>query len=383
MIKLLRISSLYEVFIDNFKKKNPCINNLSYSECLEKIFSENYSVSNNYSKAFSKIGYNCNEVIENFQLLQKLWLKEYGSKNNTQILFQQIEYYKPNIIFIGNPNILTENFKLFCKKKDYIKKILCFHCAPLNKKIINNISRADGILTCTEGYKVILEKKIKKQVLKVHHAFNENHSIKKNKIRAIDISFIGSVFLGNKLHDDRIVILYEISKKYKNTFFSINFASFLIPKVAYYFLKNIFSAPVKSLVIIFKYFYLYLRYRNNVYGNKMYEILNNSKILINSHIGDSPYAGNMRMFEGTGAGCMLLTDKKKENNKLFFLTDDRKDIEVYESNKDLIKKLDFYLSNDDQRSLIAKNGKETTLKFHNYDNRVKQISEFINKLDSK
>ena len=123
MINLLRISSFYEVFIKDFKKKNPKINDFNYSECIKKFFSENYSVSNNYSKAFAKIGYNCNEIIENFDFLQNLWFQEHGDrKNKSEILFQQIDYFKPNIIFIGNPNILTKNFNLFCKKRDFVKK---------------------------------------------------------------------------------------------------------------------------------------------------------------------------------------------------------------------------------------------------------------------
>ena len=381
MINLLRISSSYEVFINDFKRKNSNINKFNYSDCIEKFFLENYSVSNNYSKAFSKIGFNCNEIIENFEFLQKLWLNEYGNKKSkNEVLFQQIDFYKPNVIFIGNPNILTENFYLFCKNRDFVKKILCFHCAPLNKKIIVNMSRADGILTCTEGYKVFFEKKLKKKVLKIYHAFSQNSKIKDSIIREIDISFIGSVFLGNKLHDDRIAMLHEVSKKFKNIYFSINFANFLIPKVICYFLKNIFTRPIKSMVIIYKYFYLFFRYRNKVYGNKMYEILNNTKILINIHIGDTEYAGNMRMFEGTGSGCMLLTDKKKDNDKLFSINKERKDIEDYESAEDLVNKLKFYLGNKNQLNLIAKNGRETTLELHNYDLRVREISNYLNNL---
>ena len=49
----------------------------------------------------------------------------------------------------------------------------------------------------------------------------------------------------------------------------------------------------------------------------MFSILSKSKILINAHIEDTKYAGNMRLFEGTAAGCMVITDNKLGLKELF------------------------------------------------------------------
>ena len=48
-----------------------------------------------------------------------------------------------------------------------------------------------------------------------------------------------------------------------------------------------------------------------LFGKDMLKILRKSKILINKHIEDTEYANNMRLFEATGSGTMLLTDYKK------------------------------------------------------------------------
>ena len=44
--------------------------------------------------------------------------------------------------------------------------------------------------------------------------------------------------------------------------------------------------------------------------------------MINKHIEDTEYAGNMRLFEGTGLGCLLITDYKKDLEKLFKIDED-------------------------------------------------------------
>ena len=43
------------------------------------------------------------------------------------------------------------------------------------------------------------------------------------------------------------------------------------------------------------------------------------KYVINKHIEDTEYAGNMRLFEGTGSGCLLITDYKRDLEKLFHI----------------------------------------------------------------
>ena len=105
----------------------------------------------------------------------------------------------------------------------------------------------------------------------------------------------------------------------------------------------------------------------------MYKILANTKLLINSHIGDSEYSGNMRMFEGTGLGCLLLTDDKKGNEDLFR----KNEIVVYQDEKHLIQKISYYLKNEKKRIEVASNGYQRTLKYHNYSSRAKLLSNFF------
>ena len=109
MINFLRISSIYPGF---HKKIISKINqNDSYEKILNFVFDQKYSVSNYLSKELSKKNYKCNEIIHNFEILQKKWLNEYGKNySNEKIIFQQIRFYNPEVLFIGDLNLLDKFF---------------------------------------------------------------------------------------------------------------------------------------------------------------------------------------------------------------------------------------------------------------------------------
>ena len=106
----------------------------------------------------------------------------------------------------------------------------------------------------------------------------------------------------------------------------------------------------------------------------MFNILKRSKILINTHIEDTEYAGNMRLFEGTGLGCLLLTDQKKGLSDLFDLN---KEIRTFTDEDNLINLCNYYLKNKLELEEIANNGKLKTIKSHTYESRVALLDQFI------
>ena len=56
---------------------------------------------------------------------------------------------------------------------------------------------------------------------------------------------------------------------------------------------------------------------------------------------------------------------------------DKQDLVVYYDNSDMIEKIDFLLSNESLRKQIAKNGKETILKNHTFEMRIKEMLKVI------
>ncbi|MCX7909759.1 MAG: glycosyltransferase [Ignavibacteria bacterium] len=81
-----------------------------------------------------------------------------------------------------------------------------------------------------------------------------------------------------------------------------------------------------------------------------------------------------RVFEITGSGGFLLT-QNAENLSEYFV--DGKEIAVFENEKDLLEKINFYLSKEDLRCEIAYNGYKRALNEHTYEKRFKEIFDKI------
>ena len=374
MVKFLRISSIYPGFIKKINKK--IMNNDTYEKILDLVFNERYSVSNNISEELTKKDYVCTELIYNFKILQNKWLKQYGNKNlKDEVIFQQINFYNPDVLFIGDINLLDKKFINKIKKITKIKLILCFHCAPISKKIYNNLNYADAIITCTKGYKDKISNKLIKDTFLMQHAFKVNENLDFTKKRDIDVSFLGSLFLNNKLHLTRVEIIYKLIKNFKNSYVAINFARYFLADLILLILDSVIKFTfIKNIKMFYKIIYIFLFSKKPLFGKDMLNIIKKSKILINKHIEDTEYAGNMRLFEATGSGSMLITDYKKDLENLFVVDEE---IIVFNNNDELFDQINYYLKNEEIRLKIAKNGYKKTFDVHNYHNRVKKLDKFI------
>ena len=75
----------------------------------------------------------------------------------------------------------------------------------------------------------------------------------------------------------------------------------------------------------------------------------------------------MRIFDLMGAGGFVISNYQAEIPEYFEID---KEIVLYESIPDLINKIDYYLTHDDERKQIAKNGHDRIKKEHTYDIRI-------------
>ncbi len=107
----------------------------------------------------------------------------------------------------------------------------------------------------------------------------------------------------------------------------------------------------------------------------MYQVLRRSRITLNSHIDlAGREAGNMRLFEATGAGTFLLTDHKDNLDTLFELN---REVVAWRSIDDCLRAIDHYLRDDRTRAAIARAGQAKTLAQHTYRYRAAEILGFV------
>jgi len=119
----------------------------------------------------------------------------------------------------------------------------------------------------------------------------------------------------------------------------------------------------------------YKNHHGEVWGKDMYQVFLQSNMTINRHIDIARnYANNMRLFEATGCGTMLLTDKKKNLGEFFI---DGKEIVSYTNPDDLCDRIGYYSNHSKERVIIAKAGQKRTLKDYTYKKRMKELIQIL------
>lgn len=113
------------------------------------------------------------------------------------------------------------------------------------------------------------------------------------------------------------------------------------------------------------------RHGGEVWGLDMYRALARSHITLNRHINVAESnANNMRLYEATGVGTMLLTDRKDNLHELF---DINKEVVAYSSKEEAAELVRHYLNHLEDAAQIAKAGQARTLRDHSYAHRAQEL----------
>jgi len=116
------------------------------------------------------------------------------------------------------------------------------------------------------------------------------------------------------------------------------------------------------------------KYQGEAWGLDMYRILLQSKIVLNRH-GEvaEGYTNNMRCFEATGCGALLLTERSKNLHDFFSSTE----AAAYSGPEEAVYAIRGFLGNERLRKQIAENGQARTLRDHTYSQRMQLVSSTL------
>lgn len=368
--RFLIIDSYYPKFLKGIYKKYPQLSRQKYSKQLNFLLEQNFGTSDFYSKNLKKLGHQAEDIIANDKQLQFQWAKE----NNfpvkepqllnwlqtlpllhrflgrpqwvQEITLEQVKKFKPDVVYVQDLSILNPD--TLKEVKQYAKLLVGQIACPLPAK--ENLRAFDLILTSFPHYVSLFKKMgINSEYFKIAFEPDVLKKIGKQE-RKYDVTFIGSF---TPSHQQGIRLLESIAQEVPLNIWGQG-KQFLSPQ-----------SPLRRC------------WRGEAWGLDMYRKLAQSKIVINRHIGVAKqYANNMRLYESTGMGAMLITDKKKNLGDLFKVG---KEVVEYTSSKDLVEKIKYYLSHEDKRIEIAQAGQKRTLKEHSYKNRMNELVKIIDK----
>jgi len=375
-VKILFLDTYYENFLSELPRIFPDIGQCTYLEALNLTVDHGFGTASALSRAFRILGWQTKIIIPNSALLQSKWCEEnlanfpsaalrkhtpylnrlrildsfLAKHGPSALVLQQILDFEPDVVYVQDINYFTPEF---------IRSI-----RRLGIKVIGEIASALPPDRFLMAYQAIVSalppivdhcRSLDIESFNLPLAFDDsNESPNPTALRDIDAIFIGSAGKAWQTLD----LLKEVVKE--------------IPSLRIY-------GPISDKVLInsgLKEFYF-----GEAWGRDMFNLLNRSKIALNRHGGIAgDYSVNMRMFEATGMGCLLLTDQKKFTSHLF---EPDKEIIQYRDFKDAGILAKQYLEDLDSLQEISRAGNLRTLNHHTYMNRAVVLSEYLLKLPGK
>lgn len=369
--RILLVQSNYPGFLKQFYDRISNWERLSYRQLKNRWNKELFGQADFYSKHLNDLGWKAEEIIINDFKMQSKWAGENNLKVtqkpnllsskipesiknflglqgwSKKIFWRQVEKMKPDVVYMHDLSILSaeEIKRLKRMAKLVVGQIAC--PLPLNKRPLKEY---DLIISSFPHY-VEMFRKMGVESEYLRWCFEKSILKEVNpKEKIYDVAFVGGYSphhrKGNKIFEN-------LAKKVKVDFWGY----------------GVETLPLNSIIRN--------SYHGQAWGREMYEIFSKAKIVVNRHIGVAEgIANNMRMFEATGVGTLLITDAKPNMNEFF---DVKKEVVTYTSEKDLVNKVKYYLKHKEKREKIAKAGQKKTLSKHTYKIRMKSLSKILNK----
>ncbi len=397
-MRIVKIASYYNAALEYYYTRFPEVKNLSYGQQLSHLLSFGLGWADFYSRALRQLGWEAYEIIANARPLQTTWARENNFQGNeTEIVMEQIRRLRPDIVWFQDSINFHPDFFESVRSLPGVKLMIGNSCAPYSQDNLRGFRKFDFITTCSPKF-VKEFSGLGLRTLLLYQAFDPDILTKiPTGQKKFDLIFIGSLIIGREYHNQRIDFLRNLLATGVNVRIHANIVGSrpqdIVKKQVLYLTRAVInSLGLRSLVkntlwyrkslalnefppMKFLGQRLSRQIKPPVFGMDMFQTLAQAKICINQHIkAAGEYAANMRMFETTGVGTILLTDNKKNISDLFIPD---QEIVVYNNFNEAAEKIQYLLDNPDKARQIALAGQRRTLQDHTYLNRAKQLIQEI------
>jgi spore maturation protein CgeB len=369
-MRILILDTYYPPFLSSLYARIPDLGSQPYNRQLRLILDQCFGTSDFYSSNLNKLGHEAAEIIVNCEPLQRSWAaenqlelddkKHWSLQRRGQIpwlvrrrtsdwlykvLSKQISEYKPDVLYVQDMNMINDAF--IAETKSHCGIVVGQIACPIKQ---NADFRVYDYITSSFPHFVERFRRdgIESEYFKL--GFNPtvlDHEWTNNNHQAV---FVGSLSVA---HQNRIELLETLAKRRT---------------------IDVWGSGIDSLN---KESPLHQVFHGESWALDMYDVLRNAKIAINHHIDlAEASANNMRLFEATGVGTMLLTDWKANLHEMF---EPGKEVVTYRSAQECAELISYFLNHEEERQEIARAGQLRTLKEHTYYHRMQELSDLLAK----
>ncbi len=385
-IRFMHMASFYPAYLKKFYADRPGLAEQDYATQYRTLMDDCFAWADFWKRNLEERGgFTAEEIVLNAEPLQKRWAAEHGARYSADnwaidIMHAQIETFRPDVLFPHDILFLTPEERRTLKRR---------HPSIQLQLAWDGIASHDPeMFAGTDIMMTWLDRSVEYYAgagFDTHQMWpgfegriltrlKENGDAPEWTNRSYGLSFVGSIMDSRGMHQRRRDILGKVAYKHGLTLYASNFG---LPALKHYEiqLKRLIKSAWQPGHIEDLRIHGALRRRNRgpAFGLRMYGILANSKITLNSHLdGTGDRAGNMRMYEATGCGACLLTDWKPNLGEIFVPDEE---VVAYRSVDECLEKIRYLEDHPEVAAEIARKGQERTLSRYSLKERVQLAAQ--------
>ena len=368
-MRFLIVSTDYSRFLDWLYAAQPGLERLSYDEQLAARYASFFGRADFYSRNLRQLGHEAWDVQVNNEPMQRAWAREHGVRLPARARWQfrlrrglvpwmqrredeawmyralaaQIRRFRPDVLMVTR---LELSGRFFQEIKPLVRMIVGQHASPMPAE--SDFSAYDLMLSSLPNLVTRFRSLgLRSELLRLGFEPRVLESLRPIE-RDVPVSFVGSL---TPHHVARVEWLTRLRARAPLALWGDADQDIL---------------DASGLAEI---------HRGPLWGPEMFAVLGRSRITLNNHIdvaGD--YANNMRLYEATGMGALLVTDSKRNLGEMF---EPGREAVAYHSAEECAEQVRFYLDHSDEREAIARAGQARTLREHTYACRMRELLDIL------
>ncbi len=368
-MRWLIVNTDYPDFTRDWYRAHPGLERASYDAQWRSRVESLFGVADFYSTHLRELGHEAWDVIANCEPIQRRWAREHGLACGRDrhwrfrlrggwvpwltrerrrrwlydILEAQLKAYRPDVLYSMAIETLGSDFVRVAKR--YCRLAIAQHAAPLPA---HDIGAYDLMLSSLPNLvDHFRQQGLRSELLRLAFEPRVLEHLT-SRPRPYDIVFVGG--LGGP-HETGTRMLEGLARRHA-------------VRVWGYGRERLGAAsPLRGMC------------QPPVWGLEMYRVLRGARIVFNRHIDIAAnYANNMRLYEATGVGTLLLTDRKDNLARLF---EPGREVVAYGSPEECTELASHFLAHDEERERIAHAGQMRTLREHTWAQRMRELVELV------
>ena len=369
-MRIVLVDTYYRRFLSKHYDDRPGLAAAPYAKQLQSLIEGRFGTSDFYSSHLLDLGWEASDLVVNCRPLQAAWARENGLGRLASLLPVPHRFYRAPVVgpllsaLPGYLDIVMAQVRLlrpdvlFCHDLSFFPKAVLAELRPHVKLVVGQIASPLPPRDFVDSYDLILTSfphfvpriaalGVASEYFRL--GFDPRVAAGLGDVaRDIDVTFVGGL---SPAHKQAIPLLERLAAETPIRFFG--YGADALPA----------SSPIRP------------RYEHEVWGLDMYRALARSRITINRHIAVAENnANNMRLYEATGMGALLLTERKDNLAELF---EPDYEVATYASADEAVDKIRALLAAPEQLAEIAAAGQARTLREHTYQQRMVELSDIL------